>query len=170
MSKFKRSKKKLTLKKISLFFLLLFSFFSQAQEKDKISVKQQDQIFFYRVGEAKDSLIVKNTSDLFLLKMSSDKKATIELRIKNATLIKTSDENLFKLAYTPGMRYRLIYPPEDKENKKDPSAAPITGYSNNAKIETDGAVTDGSKEIVIEVVNLKTEKVLLTNTFLYSEK
>lgn len=158
------------MKKISFFLFLSLSFISLAQQKDKIAVKQQNQIFFYRVGEAQDSIIKKNVSDQFLLKMSSDKKANTEVRIKNATLLKSVDEHIFKLVYTPGMKYRLIYPLVESENKKDPSAAPLEEYSNIPKIETDGAVTDGSKEIVIEVVNYKTEKVLLKNTFLYTEK
>lgn len=138
-------------------------------------MKQQDQILFYQMGEVKDSSVVKNSSDLFLIKMSDDKKKTTEIKLKNATFIKTNDENIFKLVYTPGMRYRLIYSTYANESatgfQKDKFTFPTKEKPLiTEQTATDGAVTDGSKEIVIELIDTQKEKVLITNTFTYKEK
>lgn len=159
------------MKKISFLFLLIFSTATYAQKKEKIVVKQQDQVFFYRTGEFPDSIIKKNESDLFFLKMSEDKKATLEIRLKNATFLRTTDEFLFKLAYTPGMRYRCIYPvAEVASGQKNYNLKKGEQLPNKINIQVDGANEDGSKEIVIQLVDIKTEKVLLSNTFIYLEK
>lgn len=138
-------------------------------------MKQQDQILFYHMGEKNDSVVVKNISDLFLVKLSADKKKIIEVKLKNATFIKTDDENVFKLVYTPGMKYRMVYALKAEEHAAGNSKDNFTVSNKNldplsSQIATDGAVLDGSKEIVIELIDTQKEKVLITNTFTYKEK
>jgi hypothetical protein len=163
------------LKKISFFLFLFLSNLSFSQKKDKIVVKQQDQILFYQMGEKNDSVVVKNISDLFLVKLSSDKKKIIEVKLKNATFIKTDDENVFKLVHTPGMKYRMVYALKAEERAAGNSKDNFTVNNKtldplSSQIATDGAVLDGSKEIVIELIDTQKEKVLITNTFTYKEK
>ncbi len=159
------------MKKINFLFLLILSTATYAQKKDKIVVKQQNQVFFYRTGEFPDSIIKKNESDLFFLKMSDDKKASLEIRLKNATFLRTTDEFLYKLVYTPGMRYRCIYPvAEVATGQKNYFLKKGEQLPDKINIEVDGANEDGSKEIVIQLIDIKTEKVLLSNTFIYLDK
>ena len=165
------------MRKISFFFFTFTSFLSFSQDTEKIVVVKQDQIFFYQMNYSNDSSVVKNKSDQFLIKMSSDKKACTEIKLKNATFLKTDNEYVFKLIYTPGMKYRLIYAASAQERaggiEKDNRY-----YENNyemlkllPQIATDGAINDNSsKEIVIELINNKTENVLIKNVFYYKEK
>ncbi|MDZ4665424.1 MAG: hypothetical protein SGJ15_11140 [Bacteroidota bacterium] len=144
------------------------SLISYSQKKETITIKKQGELFFYRTGVFKDSIIIKNISDTFFVKMSDDKKESIELKILNATFQKTTQEHFYKLIYTPGMRYRMVYANSvhegpslrsDKENKKQ----------LEPHIATDGANTTGKKEIVIEVWNTKTDKLIMSNVFVYKE-
>ena len=101
--------------------------------------------------------------------MSDDRKESIEIKLLNATFLKTTDEHLYKLIYTPGMRYRMVYATSvvegkilasGKENKK----------TFEVNISTDGANTSGKKDIVIEVWDTQTNKLLISNSFVYNEK
>jgi hypothetical protein len=97
------------------------------------------------------------------------------VKLKNATFIKTDDENVFKLVYTPGMKYRMVYALKAEERAAGNSKDNFTVSNKNldplsSQIATDGAVLDGSKEIVIELIDTQKEKVLITNTFTYKEK
>ncbi len=133
-----------------------------SQENTKVKIRTQDQIYFFKIGEGKDSLVTKNKTDLFYYKISDNKKPSIALHIYNATFQKTNQENVFKLIHTPGMKYRLIFTEantESKPAKKTPS------YKE--QIEVDG--TTDLKEIKIELFDLKSERVLLTNNFVYKE-
>jgi hypothetical protein len=157
------------LKKISLLFFIFTSLLSYSQKKETIAIKKQGELFFYRTGVFKDSIITKNIADTFFVKMSDDKKESIEIKLLNATFTKTNNEHLFKLIYTPGMRYRMVYANSVHEG--------ITLTSEKEKknrlevhIATDGANTSGKKEIVIEIWDTKTDKLLLSNVFAYSEK
>lgn len=165
----------MTLRKINIFLFLLIHFLSFSQTKEKITIKQQDQIYFYRLGKAKDSIIVKSKSDLFHIKMSDDNKKIIEIKLKNATFVRTTQENIYKLIYTPGMRYRMVYYTFINESsngsKNNRSTDPIKEKpAFPEQIDTDGANVDGTKEIVIELIDTKKEKVIITNTFTYKEK
>ncbi len=155
------------MKKINTFLFLFFYTLSFSQGDSKIVVKQQDVIFFYRTGEFPDSLITKNVSDTFFVKLSDDKKIHTEIKLKNATFIKTNDKHLYKLSYTPGMNYRLIYQSETTETLEKNKQKTI---SYIPKIEPDGANTDASKKIIIDLLDTKSNKKLLSNTFFYKEK
>lgn len=148
----------------SFIFLLLFlsGSFLYSQENNKVKIRPQDQVYFFKIGEGKDSLIVKDKTDLFYYKISDNKKPAIELRIYNATFQKTNQETVFKLIPTPGMKYRFVY--TEKNNTTVPK-----GKLPECKeqIEVDG--TTEIKEIKIELFDLKTDKVVLTNTFIYKE-
>jgi len=156
------------LKKINTFFFALLYTLSFSQGDSKIIVKQQDIIFFYRTGEFPDSLITKNVSDTFFVKLSDDKKINTEIKLKNATFIKTNDKHLYKLSYTPGMNYRFIYQSESTETPNQKNKQKTIIYT--PKIEPDGANTDASKKIIIDLWDTKSNKKLLTNTFTYKEK
>ncbi|MBK7816254.1 MAG: hypothetical protein IPJ60_01125 [Sphingobacteriaceae bacterium] len=157
------------MKKTSLLFFIFASFLSYSQKKETIAIKKQGELFFFRTGLFKDSIITKNISDTFFVKLSGDKKESIEIKLINATFTKANNEHLFKLLYTPGMKYRMIYANSVHEG--------ITLTSEKEKqnrlevhIATDGANTSGKKEIVIEIWDTKTDKLLLSNVFTYKEK
>lgn len=97
--------------------------------------------------------------------MSDDKKAITEIKIKNAMFIKTKNEHFYKLAYTPGMNYRVIY---QIESDSEPNQTKKT-LSFTSKIEPDGANTDALKKIIIDLWDTKSNKKLLTNSFIYKE-
>lgn len=162
------------MRKINFFLFLFFHCICFSQSKDKIIIKQQDQIYFYQLGDVKDSIIIKNSTDLFLLKMSDDKKKIVEVKLKNATFVKTNEENIFKLIFVPGMNYRMIYATSAEEGVSGVNSNSVNSQIKNKpyqyQIATDGANVDGSKEIVIQLIDTKTEKVLITNTFSYKEK
>jgi hypothetical protein len=151
------------LRKINLFFLLFTCLLSYSQKKETISIKKQDEIYFYRTGDFKDSLIRKNTSDIFYIDISDNIKTTTEIKLNNATLLKTNDDKRFKLVYTKGMKYRMIYLKEVPEdlNSQDTMFSP--------QIAPDGATTNPGKDIVIELWDKKTDKRILKNVFQYSE-
>lgn len=151
------------LRKISF---LLFSFIvllSYSQKKESISIRKQGEIYFYRTGEFKDSLIRKNSSDIFYLEVSDDLKNITEIKLNNATFLKTNDDRRFKLVYTKGMKYHVVYLKEVPEdlNSQD------TIFS--VQISPDGAAAASTKDIIIELWNTQTNKCILKNVFLYSE-
>jgi hypothetical protein len=151
------------LRKISVLIFLFGALLSYSQKKETITIKKQDEIYFYRTGEFKDSLIKKNTSDVFYIDISDNLKTSTEVKLTNATLLKTNDDKRFKLVYTKGMRYRMIYLKEVPEdlNSQD------TMFS--VQISPDGATTNSNKDIVIELWDKQTDKRLLKNVFTYSE-
>jgi hypothetical protein len=158
------------LKKINLLLLLFTSLLSYAQKKETITIKKQDEIFFYRTGNFNDSIITKNISDIFYINITGELKKYTEIKLNNATLLKTNDSTRFKLVYTPGMRYRLVYGSSAKE-----SASGLSKYQDNqelleAQIATDGAASTSSKDVIIELWDSKTNKVLIKNVFVYKEK
>lgn len=156
------------MKRINTFFFILLSTFAFSQDDSKIVVKQQNAIFFYRTGEFADSVITKNVSDTFFIKLSDDKKAITEIKLKNAMFIKSSDKHIYKLSYTPGINYRLIYQSESTETLNQKNKQKALNYT--VKIEPDGANTDGSKKIVIDLWDTKSNKNILSNSFIYKEK
>jgi hypothetical protein len=151
------------LRKISLFPLFFICLLSYSQKKETIKIKKQDEIYLYRTGEFKDSLITKNISDVFYIDISDNIKTSTEIKLNNATLLKTNDDKRFKLVYTKGMKYRMIYLKEVPEdlNSQD------TMFS--VQISPDGANTNSNKDIVIELWDKKTDKRILKNVFRYSE-
>ncbi len=98
------------MRKISFLLLFLFiSLLSYSQKKGSITIKKEGEVYFFRVGDLKDSIIIKNISDVFYIDLSNDKKEFIEIKLSNATFLKTKNEKEFKLVYTPGMKYRMVY-------------------------------------------------------------
>lgn len=152
------------MKKTSLYLLLFISLLSYSQKKESITIKKQGEIFFYRTGEFKDSVITKNTSDVFYIDITDDLKPFTEIKLNNATLLKTNDEKRFKLVYTPGMRYRMIYVTESPEDLNSNEKITLP------QISPDGASTTSSKDIIIELWDTKTNKRILKNIFSYKEK
>lgn len=156
------------MKKINIVFFLFTSLISYSQKKETIAIKKQGELFFYRIGNSTDSIITKNSTDTFFVKMSSDLKSTIEIKLINSTFFKTNNENFFKLIYTPGMKYRMIYSNSNSEEEIQTSNKENKNKLE-AQIATDGANTNGKKEILIELWDTKTGKLLLSNRFSYKE-
>lgn len=152
------------MKKISIYFFLFISLLSYSQKKESITIKKQDEIFFYRTGEFKDSIITKNASDVFYIDISDNLKASTEIRLVNATFLRTNDDKRFKLVRTQGMKYRMVYLKESPED--------LNSNDNlfSAQISPDGASTTSSKYIVIELWDTKTNKKILNNIFSYKEQ
>ncbi|MBK6522064.1 MAG: hypothetical protein KBG47_02110 [Bacteroidia bacterium] len=151
------------MKKTSLLFFIFASLLSYSQKKETITVKKQSEIFFYRTGEFKDGVIIKDSSDVFYLDIPNDLKPTTDVKLINASFLKTSDPKRFKLIYTKGMRYQLIYV-SDNDNISD------TNRTFEVEIAPDGASGINIKDITIEFWNIKTNKRILKNVFTYKEK
>jgi hypothetical protein len=159
------------LKKISIgFFLLLTCLTSYSQSAGKITVKKQEQLFFYRLSNDSSGTIVKNNSDKFLIQMSVDFKGVMVFSITNGSFLKTEQDNVYQLIHMPGLKYRGYFPSDEKNrvNMKPPNSS-IT-FKEELKMEIDGASHGSNNEIIIEIQNIKTEKVLLTNKFVFQAK
>jgi hypothetical protein len=151
------------LRKINLLFFLFGSLLSFSQKKETITIKKQGEIFFYRTGEFKDSLITKNKSDVFYIEISDDLKTITEIKLSNATFLKTNDDKRFKLLYTKGMKYRMVYLKEAPEDLNSMDTI------ISAQISPDGASSNSNKDIVIELWDTQANKRILKNVFVYSE-
>lgn len=151
------------LRKINLLILFFGTLLSYSQKKETISIKKQGEIYFYRTGEFKDSLVKKNTSDVFYIDISDDLKTNTEIKLNNATFLKTNDDKRFKLIYTKGMKYRLVYLKEVPEDLNSQETL------FHIQISPDGASTTSAKDIVIELWDTQTNKCILKNVFSYSE-
>jgi hypothetical protein len=156
-------------RKINFLAFLFASLVSYSQKKETITIKKQDEIYFYRTGNFKDSVITKNMSDIFYIDITGDLKKYVEIKLNNATFLKTNDSTRFKLVYTPGMRYRMVY-----ANSIYEGSTLRTNKENEANLEaqisTDGAASTSSKDVIIELWDTKANKVLIKNIFVYKEK
>ena len=159
------------MKKISVCFFTLFLCISvSSQNKEKIAVKKQEQLFFYRLSSDSTATIVKNISDKFLIQMTNDFKGIMVFSIENGSFVKTEAENIYRLIHMPGLKYRGYFPADDKHSMSEKPPNDAVNYKTELKIEIDGASSGNKEEITIEVQNIKTEKVLLSNRFKYSTK
>lgn len=158
------------MKKTSLcFFTLFICLTAFSQKNEKISVKKQEQLFFYRLSNDTTGIILKNISDKFLIQMSNDYKGVMVFSIQNGSFVKTDQENIYQLIYMQGLKYRAYFPADENYNHQFSQKPPNNAlkYKEELKLEIDGATTGNKEEITIEVQNIKTEKVLLSNRFLY---
>jgi hypothetical protein len=156
-------------RKINFLAFLFASLLSYSQKKETITIKKQDEIYFYRTGNFKDSVITKNMSDIFYIDITGDLKKYVEIKLNNATFLKTNDSTRFKLVYTPGMKYRLVY-----ANSAGESASGVSKYQDSqapleAQIATDGAASTSNKNVIIELCDTKANKILIKNVFVYKE-
>ncbi len=87
-----------------IFFLSLFLALS-LKAQYTIKVKKEDNRFlFFQLGIKSDT-IIKNKSDLFLIKLPDSLKNDISIFIKNAQLIATKKDSIYRLRPVPGMKY-----------------------------------------------------------------
>ncbi|MGE0566927.1 MAG: hypothetical protein AB7O73_03175 [Bacteroidia bacterium] len=144
--------------KISIILFTFLSYSLISQTPDKIKVKAQSQIFFFRINNPKDSMILPDESDLFFINFSEDKKDKTEIKISNANLLRTNKENLYKLVYMPGMKYRFIFQEALKTtNTKSKNEL-------NPVIEVDGT-TENKELIQVDIVKYPELKSLITYTY-----
>jgi len=102
--------------------------------------------------------------------MSNDFKGVMVFSLENGSFVKTEDENIYRLIHMPGLKYRGLFPPDDKYRINDKPPNDTVNYKNEIKMEIDGASSGNKEEVTIEVQNIKTEKVLLSNRFKYRAK
>lgn len=158
------------MKKTSLcFFTLFICLAAFSQKNEKITVKKQNQLFFYRLSNDTTGIIIKNVSDKFLIQMSNDYKGVMVFSIQNGSFVKTNQENIYQLIYLQGLKYRAYFPTDDTHSDQFTQRASKNAlkYKEELKMEIDGAAAGKTEEITIEVQNSKTEKVLLLNRFFY---
>jgi len=159
------------LKRISFISTLLLAFLiSFSQKQGKITVKKQNQLFFYRLSNDTSKNILQNSSDQFLINMSEDYKDRLVFLLTNASFVKTEKENIYTLIHMPGVNYKASFPILEKSfiNSKQPAKNPE--FSHLLKMEINGASTNNRDEIIIEILDTKTDKFLLSNHFTYSKK
>lgn len=125
--------------------LLLFSLSSSAQYALKVK-KEDNRFLFFQKGLKSDTLI-KNKTDLFYIKLPDSLKQNIQIFLKNGQFVKTNNDTLYRLIQIPGMKY---------SHSKTDSVF-------NTLLE--GNCTP-SKNISVEFINTKTQKVFLKNIFI----
>ena len=125
--------------------LLLFSLSSAAQYALKVK-KEDNRFLFFQKGLKSDTLI-KNKTDVFYIKLPDSLKQNIQIFLKNGQFVKTNNDTLYRLIQIPGMKY---------SHSKTDSVF-------NTLLE--GNCTP-SKNISVEFINTKTQKVFLKNIFI----
>ena len=125
--------------------LLLFSLSSSAQYALKVK-KEDNRFLFFQKGLKSDTLI-KNKTDVFYIKLPDSLKQNIQIFLKNGQFVKTNNDTLYRLIQIPGMKY---------SHSKTDSVF-------NTLLE--GNCTP-SKNISVEFINTKTQKVFLKNIFI----
>lgn len=127
----------------SIFLFLTYSSFAQYALKIK---KEDNRFLFFQKGTKNDTLI-KNKTDLFYIKLPDSLKNNIQIFLKNGQFVKTDNDTLYRLIQIPGMKY----------SHSKPDSVFITLLEGNCT---------PSKNISIEFINTKTQKVFLKNIFI----
>lgn len=131
--------------KFIILFLLLACININAQQK--IKVKRIDNRFFFYQAGIKNDTIIKYKSDLFFVKFPDSLQHHVVIYIQNGQLINTKNDSLFQFMPVSGMKYSL----------SKPDSTFITMLEG---------VCTASKNITIEVLNKRTDKIILKNKFL----
>lgn len=126
------------------FILCLLPLALQAQPS--IKVRRADNRFvFFQTGPPLDT-ISRNHGDLFRVHFPDSSCHRLVIHLRNAQLVRTPGDTLYRLAYIPGMKYSL--------------SKPDTAYISLLE-----GICDASKTISIEIKNIPTRQVVLRNTF-----
>ncbi len=152
------------MRKSRFLFLLVFTgIISIAQNTPKkVKIKAREKIYFRQVAADNDTLILKNKSDVFYFWLSDDQKSRVELRIYNATFQKIYEDSLYKLIYTPGIKYHVVYKQDWKRNFKEDKLVQFT--------EIDGTTELNKSRILIEFFDVIENKYLFVNGYHYKEE
>lgn len=127
----------------SIFLFLTYSSFAQYALKIK---KEDNRFLFFQKGTKNDTLI-KNKTDLFYIKLPDSLKSNIQIFLKNGQFVKTDNDTLYRLIQIPGMKYSHSKPDSVFNTLLEGNCTP-------------------SKNISIEFINTKTQKVFLKNIFI----
>lgn len=112
-----------------------------------LKVKKEDNRFLFFQKGLKSDTVIKNKNDLFYIKLPDSLKQNIQIFLNNGQFIKTDNDTIYRLIQIPGMKY---------SHSKTDSVF-------NTLLE--GNCTP-SKNISVEFINTKTQKVFLKNIFI----
>lgn len=158
MSKYKRLKEKL--KKNNLFVLIFllcsFSTFSQKQIKFK---KNTELFLFYKLGEIKDSLIEdKPVLNKFIYVLPDSLKERYILTTCNGLFKAFGNDSIIQLQYISCLQYQVVF------GKLKNNESPFNTYYK-LKSQINGTCVAELKKIRVEIFDLKTEKIILSNVY-----
>jgi hypothetical protein len=158
MSKYKRLKEKL--KKNNLFlFIILFSPISVFSQK-QIKFKKNNGLFlFYKLGEKKDSLIEEKPAlNTFIYALPDSLKERYILTTCNGLFKTNGNDSTILFQYISGLQYQLVF--DKLKNNESPF-----NYYYKLKSQINGTCVSELKKIRIEIFDIKTEKIILTNVY-----
>ena len=112
-----------------------------------LKVKREDNRFLFFQNGVKKDTIIKDQTDLFRIHFPDSIQHHLIIHLQNAQFLKIKGDSVFRLTYIPGMKYSL--------SKPDTLYIPLLE-----------GVCEPSKRIQIDIKNLKTDKVILHNTFI----
>lgn len=126
---------------------ILVFFYNLLPAQNIIKLKRGDNRFvFYQQGPKTDT-IVKSKSDGFYIHFPDSSKYQMRMDVVNARFAKTSNDSLFRLIPISGMKYSHT----------------LVDTAFGTLLEGNCAL---SKKIEVKIVNTKTQKVILQNTFI----
>lgn len=150
-----------------IFYLFIFflsgTTFSQTLQTIKF---QKNSSFIYFFPKEKTDSVISASNDLFYLLVPDSLKRSIAVYIENGKMTRSNTDSLVQLKYMPGLKYESLYvikeskDPSDKKLKKEfEFISLINGSSSYAK-----------NKILIQIVNKKEEKVVIENTYIYTNQ
>jgi len=161
MSKFKKLKEKLKKNnRLTLILLPLFLSF-QIYAQQKIRFKKEGTIFvLYKSGAFSDSLISENfKNNLFTYIVPDSLKKRYVINSCNGLFISSNNDSLIYLKHSKGLQYQLVF------EKEIDNAYSTSKKSPKLKSQINGVCDAPPSQIKIELLDLKNEKVLLTNYY-----
>lgn len=161
MNKFKKLREKL--KKSNSYLLILFPLFLffQIKAQQKIKFKKENTLFvFYKTGAISDSLMKETfTSNIFVYIVPDSLKKRYVINSYNGVFISLNNDSLIYLKYSKGLQYQLIF---------EKAVDMINATSNKKfklKSQINGVCNTPINQIKLELLDLNTEQVLLTNYY-----
>lgn len=145
------------MKKSSFIFLVLFfPLLSFSQETQIFHFKKENPFLFFQ-KEIKSDSIIKDKNDVFYLIVPDSLKKSISILVENGRVELTENDSLVKLNYLFGLKYESLFQKNVATNKLE------------LKTFINGATNYLRQGIMFEIIDTKTGKVILKNTFFYSE-
>lgn len=161
MNKFKKLKEKLKKNKRFPFALLALFLFLHNHAQQKITFKKENTLFvFYKAGNLADSLINENyKKNQFIFMVPDSLKKRYVINSANGLFLFNNQDSLIFLKYSKGLQYQLMFDNETDYYKTS------SKNINKLKSQINGVCNTPTNQIKIELVDLKTEKIILTNFY-----
>jgi hypothetical protein len=145
---------------LSVFFLLVsLDSFGQKTQSFRVR-KPEGDLIFYQKGQVSDSLLTTKTNE-FVLIVPEGMKKYLRVFLDNAQLVKTENDSVFHVNFIRGLAYECYYSSYHKKHEKD-----------NWEFLTlvNGVVPIPSQKVKIEIVDVRNQSIILTNTFYFKVK